>query len=490
MEGETVMKRTFLCICSVLLICACVLGLFAGVRTVQDVQNIKAYKNEAAATAREGIAKARDAIALLQENQSAYLEGAATYAAGLVTYQNGRATLQNGKATYAAGQAALADGKSTYATGRQTLAENQAAYEAGKALIGKIEPLMPYVQSYRQARHTLYDIEMGIPGISDLTGARYTLRAAVVNLAAQTSAVAWISQQLGMDLGSVLLTDYTDEQMISLADNIVSLYEKGLAQIQTYEQGKAKLDAAAETIAENEGKLRDARQQLAAAEAQLASGANTLADGKAKLTTFEDGQAQLTAGLELLLEEMTPCATRSGKQVVPGLTELLGADFSLWELEDDGSVRTVNGCALLDLDSCLRVCDEGEHYLDLQTADIKGEVIPRIVLAALMALAAVAGLIAGVFGLLAGIRARGRTGFVPGVSCAALAAAGNITGAITGYTDYAYAVQTVTDGVESCTYSGDLQFWVLLALGIVSILFTVISGVLRKAPVRETAPSA
>ena len=360
------MKRTFLCICSVLLICACVLGLFAGVRTVQDVQNIKAYKNEAAATARDGIATARDAIALLQENQSAYLEGAATYAAGLVTYQNGRATLQNGKATYADGQAALADGKSTYAAGRQTLAENQAAYEAGKALIGKIEPLMPYVQSYRQARHTLYDIEMGIPGISDLTGARYTLRAAVVNLAAQTSAVAWISQQLGMDLGSVLLTDYTDEQMISLADNIVSLYEKGLAQIQTYEQGKAKLDAAAETIAENEGKLRDARQQLAA----------------------------------------------------------------------------------------------------------------------------VAGLIAGVFGLLAGIRARGRTGFVPGVSCAALAAAGNITGAITDYTDYAYAVQTVTDGVESCTYSGDLQFWVLLALGIVSILFTVISGVLRKAPVRENAPNA
>ena len=107
-----------------------------------------------------------------------------------------------------------------------------------------------------------------------------------------------------------------------------------------------------------------------------------------------------------------------------------------------------------------------------------------------MALAAVAGLIAGVFGLLAGIRARGRTGFVPGVSCAALAAAGNITGAITDYTDYAYAVQTVTDGVESCTYSGDLQFWVLLALGIVSILFTVISGVLRKAPVRENAPNA
>ena len=74
--------------------------------------------------------------------------------------------------------------------------------------------------------------------------------------------------------------------------------------------------------------------------------------------------------------------------------------------------------------------------------------------------------------------------------CAALAAAGNITGAVTGYTDYAYAVRTVTDGVESYTYSGDLQFRVLLALGIVSILFAVIAGVLRKAPAHETAPNA
>ena len=483
------MKRTFLCICSVLLICACVLGLFSSVRNVQDVLNIQTYKNEAADTAREGIATARDAIALLRENRSAYLDGAAAYASGLVTYRNGLATLQNGKASYAAGQAALADGKASYAAGRETLAANQAAYETGKALIGKIEPLMPYVQSYRQARHTLYDIETGIPGISDLTEARYTLRAAVVNLVAQSSTIAWISQQIGMELGSLLLTDYTDDQMITLADNIVSLYENGLAQIQTYEQGKATLDAAAETIAENEGKLRDAKQQLDAAEAQLADGANTLADGKAKLTTFEGGQAQLTAGLELLLEEMTPCATRSGKQVVPGLSELLGTDFSLWEQGDDGSVRTVNGCALLDLDSCLRLCDEGEHYLDLQTADVKGELYPRLALAALTAIASATGLAACMFGLPAGIRGRGRTGFITGVICAGLAIAGNITGMITGYTDYAYAVRNVADGVKSYSYSGELQFYALLALGIVSVLFAVAAGILRKAPTREAVPN-
>ena len=148
---------------SILLIVASVFALIAAGFGVKDGLAIKQYKEEDAKAA-DVVGDLEKAIGMLKENEAAYLEGVGTYAKGLSdyaagqkAYNEGKATLAQGYKDYDEGKATLAQGYKDYAAGKKALEEGRAkvaagqamidantdAYNEGKALLAKIEPLMP-----------------------------------------------------------------------------------------------------------------------------------------------------------------------------------------------------------------------------------------------------------------------------------------------------------------------------------------------------------
>lgn len=478
------MKRVLLMVCSICLVLACLFGLFACVAGMKDALNIQEYKQEDADHAREGIAAARDGIKQLQENEDVYLNGVGTYEAGLIQlssgksalnagykeYYAGKKALEEGKKAYAEGVKALEAGKKEYEAGKKKIAENTQAYNEGKEKLAKIEPLMPYLNQYVQFRD-----------------------GTIANLPGFNSAQAWFVKTvrpIAAKLGITIPDDVTDfpafmNKMVADGKAQLKEYEDGVAKLaeaeKTIAAGEKKLAAAEKEIAAGEKKLADAEKQLAAGEKKLAAGKNELANGDKKLKVYEGGQEQLAAGMQQLLDEMVPCTTRSGKQTVPGLKELLGDDFSIWVLNDKGEVKVERGCQFVDLDNCTKLCDEAEHYLELQEADIKSELYPRIAMNIMMALAAIIGIVSGIVAIVGAVTGSKKTGFIGGIITAVLAVAANIVGIVVGYTDFVYQTRELVDGVKEYTYSGDLQLYALIVLAVVAVIFTIVAGLARSA---------
>lgn len=465
------MKRVLLMVCSICLVLACLFGLFACVGGMKDILNIKDYKEADAELAKEGIATARDGLAQLMENSDVYLEGVDTYQAGLAAYYDGKKQL-------AAGEAQLAAGRQELAAGQKMIDDNTAAYNEGKELIGKLESFMPLINGIANSAQQVRDFNAGIPLIGATADqALGNLRASVMNLLANSAAVSAISDLVGMDVGSVLASNPTDT---TICGNVVAMYNDGLAQLKQYEDGLVALE-------EGKKQLADGEKELAAGKKQLADGAAQLADGDKQLKQYEDGQAMLADGMAQLMDQMVPCYTRSGEQTVPGLVELLGDDFSLWVKNDDGSIKEERGCRFVDLAACAKVCDEAEHYLELQQADIEGEVYPRIAICALMGIASIIGIISGIVGLVSAITGSKKTGKTGGIITFALALIGNIVGIFTGYTDYVYQTRTEVEGIQEYAYSGDTQFYALIVLAVVSLLFVLAASAAKKAAVKKEA---
>ena len=484
------MKRVLLMVCSICLVLACLFGLFACVAGMKDALNIQEYKQEDADHAREGIAAARDGIKQLQENEDTYLNGVGTYEAGLIELSSGKSTLNAGYKEYYAGKKALEEGKKAYAEGVKTLEagkkeyeagkkkieENTQAYNEGKEKLAKIEPLMPYLNQYVEFRD-----------------------GTIAKLPGFDTAQAWFVKTvrpIASNMGITIPDDVTDfpafmNQMVADGKAQLKEYEDGVAKLaeaeKTIAAGEKKLAAAEKEIAEGEAKLADAEKQLAAGEKKLAAGENELASGDKQLKVYEGGQEQLAAGMQQLLDEMVPCTTRSGKQTVPGLKELLGDDFSLWVLDDNGEIKVERGCQFVDLDNCSKLCDEAEHYLELQEADIKSELYPRIAMDIMMALAAIIGIISGIVAIVGAVTGSKKTGFVGGIITAVLAVAANIVGIIVGYTDFVYQTREVVDGVKEYTYSGDLQLYALIVLAVIAVIFTIVAGIARNAAKKAEA---
>lgn len=484
------MKRVLLMVCSICLVLACLFGLFACVAGMKDALNIQEYKQEDADHAREGIAAARDGIKQLQENEDVYLNGVGTYEAGLIQlssgksalnagykeYYAGKKALEEGKKAYAEGVKALEAGKKEYEAGKKKIAENTQAYNEGKEKLAKIEPLMPYLNQYVQFRD-----------------------GTIAKLPGFDSAQAWFVKTvrpIAAKLGITIPNDVTDfpafmNKMVADGKAQLKEYEDGVAKLaeaeKTIAAGEKKLAAAEKEIAAGEKKLADAEKQLAAGEKKLAAGKNELANGDKKLKVYEGGQEQLAAGMQQLLDEMVPCTTRSGKQTVPGLKELLGDDFSIWVLNDKGEVKVQRGCQFVDLDNCTKLCDEAEHYLELQEADIKSELYPRIAMNIMMALAAVIGIVASIVAIVGAVTGSKKTGFVGGIITAVLAVAANIVGIVVGYTDFVYQTRELVDGVKEYTYSGDLQLYALIVLAVIAVIFTIVAGLARSAAKKAEA---
>ena len=392
---------------------------------------------------------ARDGIKQLQENEDVYLNGVGTYEAGLIQlssgksalnagykeYYAGKKALEEGKKAYAEGVKALEAGKKEYEAGKKKIAENTQAYNEGKEKLAKIEPLMPYLNQYVQFRD-----------------------GTIAKLPGFNSAQAWFVKTvrpIAAKLGITIPDDVTDfpafmNKMVADGKAQLKEYEDGVAKLaeaeKTIAAGEKKLAAAEKEIAAGEKKLADAEKQLAAGEKKLAAGKNELANGDKKLKVYEGGQEQLAAGMQQLLDEMVPCTTRSGKQTVPGLKELLGDDFSIWVLNDKGEVKVERGCQFVDLDNCTKLCDEAEHYLELQEADIKSELYPRIAMNIMMALAAIIGIVSGIVAIVGAVTGSKKTGFIGGIITAVLAVAANIVGIVVGYTDFVYQTRELPYG--------------------------------------------
>ena len=327
------MKKVLLTIISVCLIAASIFGLFAGVSSFSDIMNVKEYKEKDAEEGLESIDTLDAGLDQLQENEGTYLAGVDTYTAGLVSYSEGKSTLSAGYAAYYAGKKQLEEGKAAYAAGKKQIEDNTAAYNEGKATLAKIEPLMPYVDQYVKFRN-----------------------GTISNLAGFATAQAWfvsVVRPIAANLGLNIPDNVTD-----LPAYVQQMVADGKAQLKQYEDGLAQLAEAEKTIAAGEAQLKDAEKQLAQGEVDLAAGGNKLADGKKQLNTFEDGCAQVAAGCELLLSQPAYMNDEGNgdKKMCPSVADILkeryGDNFSIWELDDNGEIRVVNGCQYLNLENC------------------------------------------------------------------------------------------------------------------------------------------
>ena len=486
------MKRVLLMVCSICLVLACVFGLFACVACVQDIQNVKEYKTSDTNTARKGIAKAREGIQQLKENQQAYLDGADTFSDGLAAYNEGAAKL-------AAGEKAYAEGLKAYEEGKKKIAENTQAYNEGKAMLEKIEPLMPYLEQYIQFRD-----------------------GSLAKLPGFDSAQLWfvgVVRPLAKNLGLEIPEDVTDfpaymQQMVA----------EGKAKLKEYEDGLKQLEEAEKMLADAEKQLDKGRKDLAAGGAQLA-------EGDAQLNVFEQGEVTLAEGIYTLFHGMVPCYHwYSGEETIMSLPEYMAKELNVaipdnliikntatgenapayvlneeayaklcddvvaqMYLVDENGEKVVapgrEGFTLLDLDKCSVLFDKAEQYIVDQEADITKEATGRIVVCGLAAVACILGIVAGIIGLVGGISGNGKTGFGCGLVSAILAVAANVVGLITGYTNYIYPTRVNAAGdfviefadMDHYVYSGSLQLKAVIILAVVAVVFVIVAAIARKA---------
>lgn len=451
------MKRVLLMVFSIILILACIFGLFACVAGVRDVLNIQEYKTADAAFARENLKTAQAGIAQLSENEQTYLTGVGTYTDGLSQYTKGKSDYAAGQATLAAGEKTLAEGYAAYEAGKKALAEGQAkidantqAYNEGKEKLAKIEPLLPYLNQYVQFRD-----------------------GTIAKLPGFDSAQVWfvsIVRPLGARLGLNIPADVTDfpayiNQMVADGKAQLKEYEDGLAQL---DAGKKQLAEAEKALAEGEAKLAAGRKDLAAGAEKLAAAEGQLEDGRAQLSVFEQGELTLADGARALFEGMQPCFSYyGGKETVKSLPEYLAEDFGLeipdnlivkengkahvdeevyeefgeyvianmYKVDENGQPVVKNGFPMLDLDKCKRLTELAEQYLVDQEADIKSEVFVRVGMYVALAVAAILGIIAGIFGIVAAVSGSKRTGKTLGLISAILAVAVLVTGLVTKFHD-------------------------------------------------------
>ena len=509
------MKRVLLMVFSIILILACIFGLFACVAGVRDVLNINDYKHADAAFARENLETARAGIVQLKENEETYLTGVGTYTDGLSQYSKGLSDYAAGKATLAAGEKTLAEGYAAYEAGKKKLAEGQAtidantqAYNEGKEKLAKIEPLLPYLNQYVQFRD-----------------------GTIAKLPGFDSAQAWfvsVVRPIASKMGLNIPADVTDfpayiNQMVADGKAQLKAYEDGLAEL---EAGKKQLAEAEKQLAEGEAKLAAGRQDLAAGANKLATAKGQLEDGKAQLSVFEQGEITLAEGARSLFEGMQPCFSfYGGEQTVKSLPEYLAIEFGLeipdnlivkedgrahvneeayeafgeyvisnmYKVDENGAVVEKNGYPMLDLKKCEILCDKAEQYLQDQEADIKSEVYVRIGMYVALAVAAVLGIIAGIFGIVAAVNGSKRTGKTLSLIAAIMAVAVLVTGLVTKFHDYVYTIRVDSAGnyvgetaakldfVPVQEYTGSLHLTAICVLAGAAILGVIFAFIASKA---------
>ena len=484
----------------------------------------------------------------LRANMDAYVSGVPEYEQGLVQLEDGKLQLAAGQlklnqgyTDYAAGQQKLAEGKQTldngeaqyaaalkqYNDGVALIEANTDAYNEGKAKLAQIEPLMPYVNAYVNFRNGVVD---SLPGFGQQIF---------------HNAQAWFAQivaPLAASLGLSLPGDVTDlpaavQQMVADGKAQLKEYEDGLAMLQAAEPqlkaARAQLDQGhidykngQAALADGAAQLRNGENELAAGKAKLADGEKQLADGADKLAQFEAGEDALIAGAMQLINQPAyrtgdvgavqfQDSDSKGKAVCPSVAEMLTEDkflgesfdinnpeASLWQKDENGNFIVLHDHKLIDLDAVEKVAKAGQEYIEVrQGAAVEGELIGRIITYALLALASVFGIIAGLFGLLSAASiSKGKIGTakVFGWLSTILAVAGLVWGIIKGaFSGYAffpltdpvpYQIGTAADAVKYAEGTYHLAPMIaLLCLAVLGVLFVLIAGAVKRAYKRSQA---
>lgn len=484
----------------------------------------------------------------LRANMDAYVSGVPEYEQGLVQLEDGKLQLAAGQlklnkgyADYAAGQQKLAEGKQTldngeaqyaaalkqYNDGVALIEANTDAYNEGKAKLAQIEPLMPYVNAYVNFRNGVVD---SLPGFGQQIF---------------HNAQAWFAQivaPLAASLGLSLPGDVTDlpaavQQMVADGKAQLKEYEDGLAMLQAAEPqlkaARAQLDQGhidykngQAALADGAVQLRNGENELAAGKAKLADGEKQLAEGADQLALFENGEDALIAGAMQLINQPAyrtgdvgavqfQDSDSKGKAVCPSVAEMLTEDkflgesfdinnpeASLWQKDENGNFIVLHDHKLIDLDAVEKVAKAGQEYIEVrQGAAVEGELIGRIITYALLALASVFGIIAGLFGLLSALSvSKGKIGTakVFGWLSTILAVAGLVWGIIKGaFSGYAffpltdpvpYQAGTAADAVKYAEGTYHLAPMIaLLCLAVLGVLFVLIAGAVKRAYKRSQA---
>lgn len=484
------MKQTVHKICSILIVLVSLFGLLAGAFGVRDALAVKDYLTQGDD---DPVAMLTDGISQLKENEKAYNDGIKEYKAGLVQLADGEVALADGAAQLRDGEAQLADGRKQVADGEKALAagyaeynagkkelaagqklidENTAAYKEGKATLAKIEPIIPYLNQYIAFRDGTI---AKLPGFE--TAQEWFM-----------AVVRPLMKQLGLfDIPN----DVTD-----LPVYVTTMVKEGKAQLKEYEDGLKQLEAGKKQLAagkkalqEGEAALADGKAQLADGEkelaagyadyadgeAQLADGKTQLADGRKQLAQFEDGMVQLSDGLDEVLSQQN-YVRKNGTVVVPSPADVLGADFNYDKKNKSGTdIKMLNGESYVDLDQATAVRDTLADYVDNVTNAATSEIMSRVILSALLFLGSLAGLIAGLRGLLK------NKGFIPGVVAAVAGLGALIGGIATKFNDYLFLA-------ENGTCNGKLQMAAIILFALVACAFAVVTYFTRdrSRKVKET----
>lgn len=166
---------------------------------------------------------------------------------------------------------------------------------------------------------------------------------------------------------------------------------------------------------------------------------------------------------------------------------------NMYKVDENGAVVEKNGYPMLDLGKCEILCDKAEQYLQDQEADIKSEVYVRIGMYVALAVAAVLGIIAGIFGIVAAVNGSKRTGKTLSLIAAIMAVAVLVTGLVTKFHDYVYTIRVDSAGnyvsetaakldfVPVQEYTGSLHLTAICVLAGAAILGVIFAFIASKA---------
>ena len=532
------MKKVLLAILSLCLIAASLFGLFTGVAGMKDVLNVKDYKTE---DQESGLAAINDellpGIQQLRDNYDTYMDG-------VVQFEDGKVQLANGEAQLAAGAQQLADGEAQLAAGKAELAANTDAYNKGKELQGTLNTVNGLIGQWKATKEAIVngtsDLLHNNPlDPLDLGGNTYD---AAIRSAEQTF-LSTVRSVLSTDLITNTLGMSID--IPADADNFPNWFQGFVAdanaKLQMYEDGQRQ-------VAAGEAQLAQGYADYAAGQQQLADGKQQLAEGEAQLAQFENGQVTLAVGLCRLLsqpayvknvgqvypaaevpnpiidnivahiEESDREAVRAaaypgfwdtedttqwafpvnegeGEEVCPSVLSILRQEDRLGPnfnpvtdlfMQENGDIMVRNGYPVVNLDVAEAIANAGLDYINVyQGGAVMKEVIGKLITYALMLIGSVAGLLGGLFGLLALFgKCTGAAkvfGWISAISAIGGVIASFVTG---GFKGYAFGV---SDGAINPWghIIGDIhgkdQLKAVIILAIVALLFAIVASMVRKA---------
>ena len=115
---------------------------------------------------------------------------------------------------------------------------------------------------------------------------------------------------------------------------------------------------------------------------------------------FEGGQQQIAEALDLVIGTET-YRNAEGKAQVKSIASRLGKNFTYWLLDENGEIVVLNDEPVVDLEKAALVVQAGRDFVDDTTEVVTAEIIARVILTVVAALACLAGVAAAILGLCA-----------------------------------------------------------------------------------------